>query len=67
MSESRRVHLIVGPPLSEAARKRLKDIPRGTLRDYDTDELLISATVDYIKTAIADRGLTLVKTTFPET
>lgn len=64
MSDARKVRLVISPPMTAEQRARLRDTPRGTLRDFHTNDLLISATIDYIKAAIDDpqRNLVLVET-----
>jgi hypothetical protein len=64
MSDARKVRMVIDPPLTVEQRARLRDVAHGDLRDFHTNELLISATVDYIVAALGDprRNLTLVET-----
>ncbi|RYD40574.1 MAG: hypothetical protein EOP83_35080 [Verrucomicrobiaceae bacterium] len=56
---SRRVHLEVRS-LTEAQKRRLRAEPHATLRDADTGELMVSATLAYIREAIDQRGYVVV-------
>jgi hypothetical protein len=55
----RHVRLTVRP-LTETQKRRLHAEPHATLRDAETGELMISATLAYVRAAIEARGLVLV-------
>lgn len=57
--------LIFDPPLTVAQADRRRNrgipvVPRGSLVDAQTGEVLISASLSYIEAAIAERGLVVV-------